>query len=405
MASAPGIGAFVQLAARGPQEDVFYDTGATNPFTASCTRRSTQFAIEQKDVVFAAGFQFDKTNRLIIPRRGDMLGDIMLEFTLPIIEGATINDFWLDDIGYILLKHIRFSVDDVELSREERLWYDLSDALFMQEAKRNGIYQMIGRGTPKRLTREHTIFVPLKLFCCKNHHLAQNFMPLLTAPGSHLMLEIESEAFLNCITSYGGTTPPTELPCKVLVDYVFLAGPEKERMINRPHTLLIETVQDAEGFSYKELISDSSGDLRIPTDSVVVDLSEVNFPVKSLVWVAYSTGDVAQKRFFQYEDIIKSASLQFDGVDRTAFEHSQFYENVQTYFHATRCIPDKVFFYSFALDASAFQPNGHCTFGEVSRPTLNVKLKEKRDDVVVKVFVLGYRFLEFYRGRVRIKFA
>lgn len=406
--SVPGVGSFIQLASQGPQERILYDLHAgKNAFTNTCWKQSTRFATEVKSESFPLGFQLDKVNTLSIPRRGDMLGDITLEITLPVVPGASIHDYWLDDIGYILLRHIRMSVDDVEISSEERLWYNLSDSLFTSHTKLSGIRDMIGTGRDKRLglATEHTIYVPLKLFCCKNHHTSQNFMPLLISPGSSLQIEIDTESFTNCVTSYNGNAPPMELVCDVLIQYVFLDSAEKERLINRPQTLLIETVKDMEGYSYKEFISETGGDVRVPTDTVTINLSEVNFPVKTIVWTAYSMNDVNNRIFFQYMDIIQSASLKFDGIERTLDEKASYYEGVQTFYHATRCVPDNVFMYSFAIDASAFQPSGHCTFGEIARPTLNITLKEKRSDVVVKVFILGYRFLEFDKGRVRIRFA
>lgn len=400
-------GTFIQLNAKGPQEELFYGDSActVNPFKDTIAKTHTPFALEEKEIVFPDPFRMGIENRLVIPRDGDMLGNLILEFHLPVIPGAAPEDRWVDAIGYVLFRRIRFVIDDVELSNTERLWYDIADRLFLREPHKHGIDAMIGRGATLPLTQAHIIYVPLKLFCCKHHHAGQQFLPLLTAPGSVITLYIEAESFANCVTSYAGTLPPTTLDCRVIAEYVFLEGPEKERLINRPHLMLIETEQDAEEVTYREVMSDS-GDTRIPLDTVKVDLSEINYPVKFLAWVCYPSNALSQRQYFTYTDDISGSTLFLDGVERFVPMHDGYFQYVQKYNHTLRApAQDNVHVYSFALDASSWQPNGHCTFGEVGLPQLQVDLTTKRADRVVKVFILGYKFVVVERGRVTVKYT
>lgn len=398
------VGAYLQLAAKGPQELVLYGNDKS-PFVTHCYKTHTPFAIETKENVFPNGCAFGKEHQMIVPRDGDLLGNIVLEIHLPVVQGASAEDAWVDAIGYVLLRRVKFAIDDVEISNSERLWYDISDRLFLKQSKRAGLDEMIGKNSTLSLTKAHIVYVPLKLFCCKDHRETQNFLPILTSPGSKMYLTIEFESFDKCVASYTGSTPPTELTCTVLTDYVFLERAERERMINRPHTLLIETEQDAEALTYKEMLS-TGGDARVPLDSVKVDLSEVNYPVKYLVWVIYASDAQKTKTYFTYLDEVKNSVLLLDGNDRFSSQNAGYFQLVQKYNYATRTTGrDGVYMYNFGLDASSWQPCGHLTFGEVSLPMLHVDLVEKRPDRVVKVFIVGYKFLDVRQGRLTVRFS
>lgn len=398
------VGSQIQLAAKGPQDLVIYGNDTGGPFS-SCYRRHTPYAIDTKDTVFPEGIFFGKTSRMTVPRSGDMLGNIVLEIRLPIVPGASSTDFWVDTIGYVLLKRIKFTIDDTEISNTERLWYDISDRLFLKESHRAGMNEMIGKNKTLRLDKAHTIYVPLKLFCCKNHRETQQFLPLLTAPGSHIYLDIDIETFSNCVQTYSGTLSPYSLECTALIDYVFLDTAEKERMINRPHTLLVETEQDAEALTYLEVLG-AGGDARIPLSSVKIDMSEINYPVKYLAWVCYANSALQTKSYFTYTDDIQSSTLLLDSVERFPPQNKDYFQLLEKFYGCRRApAQDGVFLYNFGLDAASWQPCGHCTFGEVSLPLLQVDIGEKRADRVIKVFVVGYKFLDVTHGRVHVRFS
>jgi hypothetical protein len=399
----PGVGGILQTLTLGPQDKRLYtlDTPGCNPFTTTPTIRTTRGAIEVKEQAFSP-FRFDAINRIELQRAGDLLGDITLEITLPSLfnRGGRGDEYWKPNIGYIIIRHIRLLLNDTELNSSERLYYDLYEQLYEPDSTRRAIRAMIGGEEPDQLqiNREHTILIPLKLFTSKRRG-RQTFMPLISTPVSSLYLEIETEAFENCVTSYGGTDPPRTLECTILSEYVFLEDEEKERMINQPQTMLIETVADAEGFSYQEVLSVSGTNQIIATDRVIISLKEINFPVKAIMFAAYKTTDLQNRDYFQYIDVIESAAIRFDGNDRTeGSEPAQYYRLVQPYQHAPRCVNDNIFFYSFALDPSLLQPSGSFTFSNIREGDIMIKLKTKASDVVVKAFVIGYTWVQFKNG-------
>jgi hypothetical protein len=401
----PGVGPLLQLNALGEQDNAMYDLlgEGSNPFTADTFVKSTAGAVEQKEESFQT-FTLGQTNNILLDRRGDMLGGVALEIKLPALANAGINDYWKENIGYILLRKIRLFLNDAELESSERLWYHIYDNLFLPDNIREGVLSMIGGNGPNtlRLSQEHIILVPLKLFHCKRHGQRQVFLPMITYyKGSTLSIEIETESFENSITSYAGNDEVTTLETKLIVDYVFLSQFERERLINKSFPVMVETVQDVEGYSFKEVRS-SEGDIFLPTNTVSIDMSEVNYPVKYLAFVAYSSSDLRNKNYFKYSDIIDTVTIRFDGQDRTEKFDSKYFNLVQPFYYAKRCTDDHIFMYSFALHPHDMQPSGHFTFRNIRKPSVYITLKEKRRDIVVKCFIVGYRWITFAHGEAQV---
>jgi len=266
---------------------------------------------------------------------------------------------------------------------------------------------MIGGTTPNlRLSQQHTIVVPLKFFNCFRDQQKQTFLPLISAGNTlDLVLEVETEKFENCITSYAGSNPPTSLECELITDYAFLDSFERERLVNRPFPVLVESTQDVEGVSWKENNDVVSGVTIIPTDTVTIDMKEINFPVKYLTFVAYSKDAVGNLAYFQFEDVIDRVSIVFDGTEREVENDAKHYSLVNRFYHARRAVSDRILFYSFAIDAYDAQPSGHFSFSNVIQPILKVKLKQPRDDIIVKTFVSGLRWIDFEAGHAALRYT
>jgi len=407
MASLPGVE--TQLASVGPQDDYIRSTSCGEgeavfaPFRGFEYSRVTRHATEDVEVHFDGnGLVLGKLNSVVIPRGGDMLGNVTLEIRLPVVPGARPEDLWCDAIGYVLLRRVRVRIDDVIISDSERLWYDISDRLFLSAARTRGVDEMIGRNRALSLTEPHVLYVPLKVFSGKNHHATQNFMPLLASPGTSISLEVDVERFENCVRSFAGNSEsqsPLSLSVTALAQYVYLEDTERERMINRQRDILIETEQDVEAPSFM-----ISGESKVPLEAVKLDLSEVNYPVKALVWVAYDSSALSTKQYFRYSDQIASSILLLDGTERYNLADDGTTNLLETYYRGRNCVSDSLHAYSFALDFASWQPSGHLTFGEVRKPVLQVHFKQKTASLVVKCFVVGYRYLSFEKGRVRVLF-
>lgn len=408
-----GAGALLELKARGPQDARVYDMQGDNPFTRRSWFRGTPCALEyvEEEIELKLG----GINKYVIPRRGDMIGSIHLEIDLPDFKdtSVTINDLWVDNTAYILLKHVRLLLNDVELDSQERLFYDIYDRMILNKNMRSAVQRMTGNAQKnKSMTVAYTHIVPLKFFTAKRQEERQTFLPVIGTPGSEVYVEIEAETFANMVRLTGGKAPslldPGYLKCRFLIEYAYLDDEERMLSINSPIGILADVVRDAEAYSFRESMSMEDGDSIVATNVIEVDMAEVSFPVKYITFVLYALDDVKNKNYFQYlDDIVESVSLRFDNNERESNTQPGFYRMIQPHVFAARLSPanSPIYLYSFCLNVDTSQPTGHFNFSNVYRPSLRLLLKERRDDVVCKVFMVGTRFIQFINGRAQTTFS
>lgn len=395
------VGTAIQMAALGPQNHVL-DINPQMSFFRAVHRRHTAFATEcfEQDVALRLG----ETTTVTIQRRGDMLGDLILQVRLPSlgIPGGA----WADAVGYVLLSRARLILDEVVIHDQERLWYDLVDRVFMPHGRKAAIDAMIGRGAALPTDREHTVFLPFKFFCCRNHHATQQFLPLAAlAPRSTLTLEFTAADLAGLVVlPPGAALPPAPPPLRALLltEQTFVEQDEQRAAWQRGGLLLVETAQDVDALNYR--FDDQAS---FAVDAVTLDLRELNLPVRSLLFVAYDENAAQGRRYFEYVDCVRSATLLVGSSQRFAPRGGDYFSLVQTYQHAGRCSPDRVHMYSFALDAAQRQPCGALNFAVVDGPTVRVDLAPAAQgrNLKVKAFAQGVNWLAIERGSAAFMFA
>jgi len=399
-----GEGALLQNAAMGAEDGYLYDTTCTtsNAFMETAFKRATPGALEAKtkDITIQPG----KGNRITMDRQGDMIGQVYIEITLPVVTGARDGDTWLPFVGYILLNNIDLFLDDVELASASRLWYYIHDQLFTPEDSKRALDLMIGRN-PLSMTREQTIIIPMKFFSSKRFQSRQLFLPTIASQNSDLIIQFDCERLQNCTRSTTANFNGIKtLDARLIIDYVFLSPIERSKFITQPYQIITEVVKDVEGYSYKETTSTTGFDDLIPTNRVDIDMSSINFPVKYLAFVANSRSDLRNKQYLNFLDVFEDITLKFDGIDRERNTSPEFYKKVHEYYFAKRTTQQNIFFYSFAMDPGSIQPSGHYSFSNVKKPMLQLRLKEPRVDIEVHVYAVGYRVIEFIGGAAKIMF-
>lgn len=407
-AASASMGTSIQMAALGPQ-NVFLDLNPEMTFWRYTYKRHTPFARITAIELFRTGFGFGMTPaRLDVPRSGDLLGDLTLEVRLPALLTSESPDpaaTWTPAIGYFLLRRVRFLLNDTVVHDQERLWYDISDKLFGTSAKAAGLGAMIGRDALS-VYENHTLFVPLKLLCCRDaaSRSAQNWLPLMAVPTASITLEIETETFDKCVSAKAlvlGAAAPASLDAAVLCDCVLLDTDEQRALMEKPTALLFDQVRDCEGVTYR--VSDT---LQF-TSLVSVDLREINHPVRFLAAVAY---DETYGTPFSYKrDVIHRAFVEINGVERFAERPAAYFELVQRYDHTQKCAQDGVMMYSFSLDASQYQPSGSYNFATAKsasfRVQMNPAVAADSQRITVKVFARYVNILNVFRGEASIEFV
>jgi hypothetical protein len=480
--SGPGVGSLVQLSAQGPQNEYLESSCGTDFFSLPQWRRPTRFALDVVAESFPNGFAWGKSNVIDIPRRADVLGDVILEIRLPALPAAVQGDSWVKAFGYVLLRRVRMIMDGTVVHDDERLWYDISDKLFASAEHEGGLDAMIGRDGLD-LRTSHVVYVPLKLLCSKGHRSIQNFLPLLAMPGTPMQLEIVAEDIESCLSfrqrvpvtgtsvaatfasrnqlvvqlpddpplytvdvrldgvlissgtmtttftntdifagtyevTYGSTTvvataPPdviisvlgTELDVQCLFHVAHLDTFERNQLVQKRFSMLYETATDVEALSYTEN-EYQDGVVRTPLTEISLDFSETSRATKFIAFVAYDEAAVSRKEYFTYLlDGTQEARILFDGIERVRTMPWGYFAYVDRYerFHSSR--DDGIGAYSFAIDASSWQPCGTAPLGAVKRPLLKIVPQVPRLGRVYKAFTLSYNIIVVSKGHVTIAYA
>lgn len=322
-------------------------------------------------------------------------------------EVAAQNDAWHSPLAYAVMRRARFVVDDLVVHDHERLWYDLLDRLTVSEGHAAGLRDMLGTGLSMGLA--HTLFLPLKFMCCvtpTSRH-KRSFFPRLLVPKSVVRVELDLEQLVACApASVVPVQEPASLDVRLVAEHVFLDAGERAGMLLRQrHVVMVEGVQDMEATNYDEGALQGDGRPAMARGATV-DLSEINLPVRALVWVVYRDA-WPTTRPFDYLDAVQEARLMFGSLERVAGDGPAFSKQ-QTWTHAPRCAAQgNVHMYSFALRPWEPDPSGAVDFSLVRKPTLRLLLADdvRGLGVKCKVFAATYNWLRFESGRVMAEFT
>lgn len=392
-------GTVVQLMSVGPQ-DRFLSLNPQMTFFKTAYKRHTNFAVECFEETFGGPtLTFGATNTCVVGKHGDLLGSMTLRVVLPNlgISGGR----WVDAIGYVLLSRLRLRIGDVVVQTHERLWYDVEDKLFASAGKTAGLDAMIGRGVTLPTDQTHELYVPLKFACCNTFSGRQQYLPVVCLDTNvDVTIDVDVERLDRCVILPTGSFVPTTVNTAVagvLVDNVYLDTIERARVANDAATYLIDVVQDVDQVSY---LSTTEG--IVPISNVVVDLRELNMPVKYFAGVVY---EESYQDYFTYLDVVSSATLMVGSEQQFDARPGAYFSLQQTYDRFERSEPTNVFGFSFALRASSWQPNGALNFAKSPNSTFRFTLNGGQTaPLKVKLFASCINWIVFKNGRCAFAF-
>jgi hypothetical protein len=383
----PAGGGLLQLVAQGKQ-DVFLTGNPQMSFFKLVYRRYTNFAVESQPMYFDGTPNFGQRISCLIPRKGDLLGRVYLDVTLPALtmedsSGEYIS--YVNSIGNALIQEITFEVGEQEIDRQTGEWMEIWEQLTTTASQRDALNLMVGRMaqyTPPSLipgpkSPGLRLFIPLQFYFCRNPGL---YIPLLAlqyhpirinitiAPLQKLAYKGYTSYVAGCSQSF--VNPATITNMMLWGDYVYLDVEERRRFVSKSHEYLIEQVQ------YTPPISVT------PKQSIVNIKTDFNHPVKEFIFVVqrdimqeigepfnYSNlaiGEPVPAQLIPYlnvgqvrTDLIATALLQLDGYDRFNVRDALYFRLVQPYeHHTTTPVDNFIYVYSIALQPEDLQPTG-----------------------------------------------
>lgn len=407
-----GGGGLLQLVAQGKQ-DVFLTGNPQITWFKMVYRRYTSFAVESQPMYFDGDPDFGKRLSCLVPRRGDLLGPMLIEVTLPQLyqtDGTPVS--YCNSIGHALIEEISIEIGEQEIDKQTGEWMEVWSSLTTTYDKRDGFYDMIGKVdayTTPQLNGPLKLYIPLRFWFNTNPGL---YLPLLALQYHPVRINVKlrplqdlfysTQLITNCTTTQVKPAKITQM--QMWGDYVYLDVEERRRFVANTHEYLIEQVQ------YTPNISIPAGNT-----NVTVPI-EFNHPCKEFIWLIQRNIMTQYHEWFNYSslatneqgtrlDLLSTALVQLDGQDRFEQRDAGYFRLVQPWQHHTAVPSDEfIYLYSFALKPEDQQPSGTLNASRVDTIILSAALtpdtalSPARGNASIIVYAKNYNVLRVVNG-------
>jgi hypothetical protein len=386
-------GALVQLAAYGSQ-DVYLTSNPDITFFKTVYRRYTNFSMESIIQLIEGNINFDGNITVVIARNGDLLGQTVVQVSLPDPSTYITNPSSYQYLGYIqgvgnyLIKYINIEIGGQQIDEQYGQWMDIWSQLNLSESQLYGYGLNTGKSFSSAIWQPYQIDgnvgsrlqIPLLFWYCRNPGLS---VPLIALQFAEVKIKITFEKFENLIVAVNNgqyATPtlngltPTFNDFKIWNTYYYLDTIERRKFAQNPHEYLIEQVQSQSGIVQSLTLENN---IRI----------NLNHPTKELIWVFTRNGSSAPQNDFSIgTNIIPNGTpnqfaplynfkLIINGTDRFKERPGEYFRLVQSYDHHTRTPSNYIYIYSFSLRPEDHQPSGTCNFSRVDSSQINFYLR------------------------------
>ena len=411
-------GGLLQLVANGKQ-DVFLTGNPQVTWFKMVYRRYTNFSIESSSIPFDTQPDFGRRLTCLIPKKGDLLGPLWLEITLPAIKDSVTGEplSYTNAIGHALLQELSFEIGEQEIDKQTGEWMELWSNYVVTGDKQEAWNKMIGKvqgmsqGNANSgmvgLYGPLTLQVPLRFWFCKTPGM---YLPLLALQYHPVRLNIT----LRPLNKLFIVDNPTVTPCdqtastvsitsmQLYGDYIHLDLEERRRFVSNTHEYLIEQVQYTSSYS----IDTSAQTIQIPM--------EFNNPLRELYWMIQRDAAANANQYFnytnytieersQFQNLISTALLRVEGYDRFDIRMADYFRLVQPFqYHTVVPINDYVYSYSFCFRPEDVQPSGSLNASRLNTMTLQLELNmlvtPARGKANVRIYGLNHNILRIVDG-------
>lgn len=116
---------------------------------------------------------------------------------------------------------------------------------------------------------------------------------------------------------------------------------------------------------------------------------------------------------FYHQDVLRSTRILFDGNERFASRDSRFFKYVQSYQHNIKIDKPGIYFYSFSIDPTKYQPSGACNMSRISNVQMEVETQEVPPETTnastykynIYVYSVNYNILRIMSGMAGTAFS
>lgn len=341
--------------------------------------------------------------------------------TLADVSNTNYKFAWVKRLGHVIIDYVEVNIGGITIDKHYgdwlNVWYELTGNRHMEDT----YFKMIGN-VPELTTYDRNIKakrllkIPLQFWFCRNNGLV---FPLLAVEYHEVNIAVKFKNFNDCafveeddnnqtvdLNEYAENSK-IDINAQLLVDYVFLDGPERKRFAQSSHEYLFEQVQ----LDYFENIN---------TDNIEFALN-LNHPCKEIIWTAQRSSytkndnghtethnDLYSSLSSGYGNPLLTASLDLDSYNRIAESDYKYFNYLQPYICHKNTPADGINVYSFSYYPEEHQPSGTCNMSRIPRVTMHLKFDktvfENDETLNIRFYATNYNILRFISGLAGLSF-
>ena len=297
---------------------------------------------------------------------------------------------WIKFLGFQIIDYISLEIGGQEIDRQTGEFMYMLYLIEKNNDMNNGLDNMIGNipelYDPTPYKDKHVMFIPLKLFFCKNFISS---LPLICMNDTDIEIVVKLKKLTDVAIwdKRAIFIKKPKLECKILSNYIYVDKEDRKRLSLNKHQYLYEYVQ-------------YSGDTittKITSNTLMIQ-TYFNNPCKYVMGkITYIVNGVEVPNI--YIDGVKiqpitRMKLKINGNDRESYHDFKFYNLVQPYsYNCGSFTDDNMFFYSFCLNPKQLQPSGALNMSKVSEFAFIFEINPLVDPTIkIKVKIFGYHY-------------
>ena len=295
---------------------------------------------------------------------------------------------WIKFVGHFIFNKINLRINDYTLQELTSDWLHIWSHCTINENKYGGYYKMIGNtkelyNFDSNKKKKSNLYIPLPFYFQNKFHLA---LPLIALQNSELIFEVNTRNINELIYIEDGASLVGDMKIKfeLIGSFVYLSDYERELFAKMRHEYLIEQVQ----YCYENISQNNNGSIK---------LHFLN-PVKDIYFIVQSNNSLINKEYYQYENVFKNISLNFNGHNRFSNVPSELTSLVYPHTYYETTFLDGLNVYPFCLYPLSYQPSGSCSFTYLNNKLFKYNLDKQINSGIIKIFARSYNILRISSG-------
>jgi hypothetical protein len=397
-------GALLDLVAKGGQ-DVYFICNPQMSFFKKVYKRHTNFSCEFQKYQFDSSLDFGKTTNFIIPRQGDLIKNIFLQFELPNLNTSSSNKAsYVNYIGYALIDYVEIYINTQKIDKLTGEWLYIYNELIVEESKKRGYNSMIGGKDFITYDAEYgnkgdTYIIPLNFWF--NQEIG-SALPYCALQYSDIEIKLKLKKFNDLWITMDGTAPEGDykiINSHICIERIYLDSKERKEFATQSHEYLIKQTQYS-----------LNNNVLANTTNKTFNLN-FNHPILELIFVVHNKTKLTNsanggKDYFNYSktntypltETIKNAKILLNGEDRTPEITNKELRFLNPILYHTSIPNNYIYMYSFSLNPEDYQPSGSCNFSRFDNKQLRIEFEDNIEHSELKIFAINYNILRITQG-------